>query len=67
MSQVRKIRLTLSPEAHALLAKGAEQAGMTEVDFAKVCIYSVLANYAQQVDSDSEVAVVAHHVLDHGE
>lgn len=53
MSRVRKLSIRLSSEAYELLQKGAAEAKLDEESFAKVCIYSVLANYAEEVGDDA--------------
>jgi hypothetical protein len=42
-----KIRLNLPKPAYELLEQGAKEAKMAVEEFACVCIYSCLANYAQ--------------------
>ena len=46
---VAKITLALPPQAYDLLLQGAREAGIDAEEFAHICIYSVLANYARQI------------------
>jgi hypothetical protein len=48
-----KIRLNLPQQAYELLEQGAKEAKMGVEEFACVCIYSVLANYAEVSLPDS--------------
>lgn len=53
MSQIQKIRLKLPTEAYELLLEAAKKSNMDTEEFAKVCIYSVLANYAKHAPFDA--------------
>ena len=46
---VKKIELEIPVAAYKLLQKGAKEAKLSKKEFARVCIYSVLANYAEEV------------------
>jgi len=52
---MRKIRIKLPDEAYELLDQGAKEAGSTIEDFAQFCIFSVLANYAVEVETDTRI------------
>lgn len=54
---MRKIKIKLPDEAYDLLAQGAGEAGSSVEDFAMFCIFSVLANYAAEVEDDKGVSV----------
>jgi len=51
---VTKITLALPSEAYDLLLQGASEAGIDAEEFARICIYSVLANCAKAIPIDGK-------------
>ena len=54
---MRKIRIKLPDEAYDLLEQGAQEAGSSVEDFALFCVFSVLANYAVELEADTRIPV----------
>jgi hypothetical protein len=59
-----KLRIKLPEEAAELLREAAQKSNMPVEDFARVCIFSVLANYAKSQDFDPETTIPPSDVSD---